>query len=177
MVTPPTGGEIGGGIVSTHVIYEGDATRADVLTHEGHVEKGVTYAAQIAEDRIKEGNAYVKEYTTWDKSVQKVADAENGDVIVGRVIAIDKNRPEIAADGGTWTAVRAGARRGSVERFLTGQEILIRADGSGTAIAIGNTLSLKAASDLLWVQDLVNGALYALEPTTDADAWIRARVL
>lgn len=177
MVTPPTGGEISGGVVDTEVIYEGDATRADVLTHEGHIEKGVTYAAQIAEDRIKEGNAYVKEYTTWDNAVQKVADAENGDVIVGRVIVIDKNRPEIATDGGTWTAARASARRASVERFQTGQVILIRADGSGTAVAVGNTLSLKAASDFLWVQDLVNGALYALEATADADAWIRARVI
>jgi hypothetical protein len=177
MATAPTGGEIGQGVKRTVVIYEGDATRTDVMTDSGKVIKGVTYAAQIDDDRIKEGNAYVRRYTTWDNAVQRVAANGNGDTIVGRVIEIDKNTPEISANAGTWTAARATARRGTVEFFVEGQVIYVRGDGSGTTIAVGNKLSLKAASTFLFVQDNTNGFGYVLEGTTDADAWIPVEII
>ena len=176
MATAPLAGEQGQGIVRTVTIYEGDATRYDVWTKGGIVEQGVTYAAGISQDRIDDGNAYVKRYTTYKDSVQRVATGENGDQIIGRVLTIDRNIPEIAVDGGTWTATEAGARKASVEFFVSKQVIRVRAKGDAVGIVVGNTLSLVAGSLFLMDQDLVNGAFYALEPTTDADAYILVEV-
>jgi hypothetical protein len=177
MATAPTGGEVGKGLSRTMVIYEGDATRADVETDAGTVIKGVTYAAQIPNDNIKAGNAYIRRYTTWDDAVQLVAAGGNGNTIIGRVLAIDKNIPEISANGGTWTAARATARRGTVEFFLKGQVINVRVDGSSTPIAVGNKLSLKSGETDIFVQDNTNGRFYAQQAATGSDVWIQAEVI
>jgi len=177
MATAPKGGESGQGVTRTYKVYEGDATRTDVETTHGTEVKGVVYAAGISNDLVKQGIAYVKRYTTWEKAVQRVATGENGEDIIGRVKAIDTNTPDISTNGGTWTAAYAGARNASVEEFQKGQIILVRARGDVTPIAIGNKLSLVTGSLYLFNQDNTNGRFYAMQATTDADAWIQVEVI
>ena len=105
MATAPTHGEVGQGVKITAPIYEGTFTRTDVQTKQGIVKKGGTYAAGVVDDSIEQKIAYVKEYTSFDDyAYQVVADNENGDQILGRVLAISKDIPEATADGGTVTA-------------------------------------------------------------------------
>lgn len=178
MPTAPTHGEIGQGVKITAPIYEGTFTRTDVQTKEGVVKKGGTYAAPVSDDDIEQKIAYLIAYTSFaDYAYQIPATGANGDTILGRVLAISKDIPEAAADGGTVTASLANARRGTVELFQKGQTIMVRVDGSSTPIALGDKLSLKTATRNIWVQDNSNGALKALETATGADAWIPAEVI
>lgn len=176
MPTGPLAGEIGEGNSRTVALYEGNGTRYDVWTKAGIVQYGLQFAAGFSQARIDDGNAYVKAYTTWTDAVQRVATGDNGNIILGRVLDISRNIPEVATDGGTWTAALATARYGTVEFFVTGQVIRVRADGSGTAIAINDQLKLKAGSLFLMIKEVTNGFLYAKEATTDADAYILAEV-
>lgn len=172
-----TGGEIGEGVRRTIPVHEGLATRRDVITNRGIVEKGVTYAAGISQERIDDGSAYVKLYPTWDDAVEKVSNNETGVNIYGRVLEIGGEVPDIATDGGTQGATRANARRATVEEFRKGQVIVLHVDGSGTPVAVGDKLSLKPASDYIFIQDNTNGRFYAMEAATGSDDYIRARVI
>lgn len=173
-----TGGDISQGIRSTEPVYEGTFTRTDVLTTKGWVEKGGTYAAPIVKDRVEEGNAYVKEYTSFaDNAVQTVADNENGDQIVGRVVSIDKNIPSVSTNGGTQAATLANVRRATIERFKKGQVITIHVNAT-TPIVIGDKVSLESGSQHIFEQDNNNGAFYCLEAiASGADVITRARVI
>ncbi len=92
MTTAPTQGERGQGLYLTHPLYEGTATRTDVVTEHGVVKGGVAYAAQFDEDAIDRHTAYVKEYTSFaEMAYQKVATGDNGNLIKGRVVNIDTN--------------------------------------------------------------------------------------
>jgi len=178
MATAPTKGEIGEGLYKTVPIYEGTFTRADVQTQQGVTEKGGTYASGISDDAIKANTAYVIAYTSFaDYAYTKPATGANGDTLLGRIKSIDKNVPEVAANGGTAVATLANARRAVVEFFQQGQVIMVRVDGSGTTVDLGDNLSLKSAEREIFVQDNSNGALKALKTTSDADAWIPAEVL
>ena len=90
-MTNPTGGSFGHGFVRFVSVYEGDATRTDVVTPSGYTEDGVRYAAQIPKTDIEDGIAYVKNYSSWEDSVQLIGDGDNGNLIVGRLTSINND--------------------------------------------------------------------------------------
>ena len=178
MPTAPTHGEIGEGTKITAPIFEGTFTRADIQSKQGIIKKGGTYAAPVSDDDIENHTAYVIAYASFtDYAYQIPATGANGEDLLGRVRAISKDIPEASADGGTVASTLANCRRGTVELFKKGQIIMLRVDGSGTTIDLGDKLTLKAATRNIFVQDNSNGAFKALETTSGADVWIPAEVL
>ena len=87
-MTNPTGGSFGHGFVRFVTVYEGDATRTDVVTPKGYTESGVLYANQLSKDDIEDGIAYVKDYPTWEDSVQGVAVRKAGSGNLGRALTL-----------------------------------------------------------------------------------------
>jgi len=165
-----TQGDVGQGLMLPGCpIYEGTATRTDVYGPSGLIEGGVTYAAGVDNDDIKNGWQFLKTYGSFaEDGFQIVAAGGNGSDIVGRLISITNNTPTISANAGTASATLTNCRRGTVEQFVVGQIISVKVDGSGTAVAIGDKLSLKTALTDTFVQDNSNGTFYALK-TASAD--------
>lgn len=175
-MTNPTGGSFGHGMTRFVHVYEGDATRTDVVTTSGYTDSGVLYAAQLAKDDIEDGIAYVKNYATWEDSVQRVAAGDNGNLITGRIIDIDHNVPTLADNGDVWTAARDGSRKGDFEEFQKGQILVVRVDGT-TPILVDDNLSLKAGTTNILVKDNVNGRFEAMEAFSGSDGWIQIKVV
>ena len=176
--TAPTHGEIGEGTKITAPIFEGTFTRRDVQSQQGIIRKGGTYAAPVSDDDIENNTAYLIAYTSFtDYAYQIPATGANGEDLLGRVQSINRDVVEVSADGGTQVSTLTNCRQGTVELFKKGQIIMLRVDGSGTPVALGDKLSLKAATRNLFVQDNSNGAFKALEAATGADDWIPAEVL
>lgn len=171
-------GDVGTGLeLPGQAIYEGTATRRDVVTHNGIVEGGVTYAAPVDHDNMKDGWQFLKVYTSFDEEAyQIVAAGGNGSDIVGRLLYIDNNRPTISANGGTASATQANCRRGTVEQFRVGQIIAVRVNGT-TPIAIGDKLSLESGHLDTFVVDNSNGTFYCLEASSADGDIIRVRVI
>lgn len=175
-MTNPTGGDFGHGFVRFVHVYEGDGTRTDIITTSGYTEDGVLYAAQLSKSDIEDGIAYVKNYASWEDSVQGVAAGDNGELITGRVIMVDHNVPKLADNGDVWTAARDGSRKGDFEKFVKNQILNVRVDGT-TPIAVGDNLSVKAGTTNILVKDNVNGRFEAKEAFSGSDGWIQVEVV
>jgi hypothetical protein len=130
-----TAGDIGNRFRSTVILYEGNATRADVQISSGLLEKGVTYASKIAV------GDFVEIYTAADNSVTT---ASPGQAIIGRIVTEPSGvPPNISADAGVWTwsaTPGSGARIATVE-WLKGH--CIRRILCHSAANRGDTVGIK----------------------------------